>query len=32
MEHITNWPQAFTIVGCCFCAAIVLAIFIYKMP
>jgi len=30
MNEITNWPQAFSIVGIGFCAAVVLSILIWR--
>ncbi len=30
MEGITNWPQAFSIVGMSFCVAVVLCVLIWK--
>lgn len=32
MNEITNWPQAFTIVGCAFALAAVLIVLYWRMP
>lgn len=32
MTGITNWPQAFSDVGFCICWAIVVIVFILRMP